>query len=222
MKTFRNVALCLAVLVLASMTVLAATKDGYTTAKSGRQTIATKAHPVVPSDWADSGTSFIFNNIGSAYPLGRYWCCEGWTISGPDSVIGAQYADAMPFTPAADATVTKIVVAVGYVTGTNGVSVSLNADSNGLPGATLAGFNLSNLPIFGSCCTYEVQGTSVPVTKGTQYWVVVGTGPLTTDTWDAWNDNDTNETETQPFAFYSNGVWENTEGILGAFAVVGQ
>jgi len=218
----KKTVLCFVVLAVAltSLTALAATRNGVSTSKDGRQTIATKGHSVASPSNLPPKANFIYNNL-STYPLGRYWCCSGWTISGPTSLIGATYADGMPFTPAANATITNIAVSIGYVTGTNGATVTVNADSGGLPGTVLGSFNLSNMPTFGDCCVYDlVNAVGVPVTAGTQYWVVVATGADTQDTWAAWSENDTNETA-QPFAFYNNGVWEATEGDLGGFAVVG-
>ena len=223
MKTaVRSFVPCLALLLIVSLPALAASKDGIVTTKDGRQTIAAKPGPYTVPLQTDpaSGLVKIYSNA-SKYPLGVYWCCAGWTISGSGSSNGTQYADAMPFTPSANATVKEIGVAVGYVSGTNEVTVSLNADSSGLPGSPLGSFTVSNLPIFGSCCSAEVESTSgISITKGKQYWVVVQTTTPDSDTWAAWNDNDTNETA-QPFAYQNSGVWENVEGILGAFAVFG-
>jgi hypothetical protein len=92
-----------------------------------------------------------------------------------------------------------------------------------LPGSVIGKFDATGLPPFGSCCTtiFKSSGGGAPITAGTQYWVVVQTSSKTQDTWDAWNDNDTNQTA-QPFAFSNNGSWVNTSGVLGAFAVVGK
>lgn len=218
-RTIRISLLCLAVFV--SLTALAAEKNGIVTSKDGMITIAPKAGNRTDTRLLPPpGQSFIYNDI-SSYPLGRYWCCTGYTISGPTSVIGQTFADGMPFTPAANMTVTEVVVAVGYVTGTNAVTVTLNDDDNGLPGTAIATFQATNLPGFGGCCTYSIkQLPGVSVTGGTQYWIVVQPGA--NDTWAAWTENDTNET-LQPFAFYSsqNGGWTATEGDIAAYAILG-
>jgi len=216
----RSLVLCVSVLTFFSMAMFAAGKNQASVSKDGRTTYTTRVSGYLPGiPLNDASVQVIYNTI-STYPLARYWCCSGWTISAQGSIIGTQFADAMPFTPSANFNVTKIVVGVGYVTGTNGVTVSLNSDNNGLPGNPIASFDLSNLPAFGSCCVLEIQNGSVPITKGTQYWIVVTTGPKTSDTWDAWNQNDTNETN-QTFAFQQNGVWSLTSGILGSFGVFG-
>jgi hypothetical protein len=222
MKTaVRSFVLCFTVLLFVSLTAMAASKGAISTTKDGRQTIASKpaTRTGEPAEFG-KGLTILYDNA-STYPLGVYWCCEGYTITGSGSVVGEQFADGMPFTPSVNATVTLIGVAVGYVTGDEEVQVTLNADSGGLPGSVLGSFTASTLPTFGDCCSTVVQSiTGVPVTAGTQYWVVVQTSSATSTTWDAWNDNDTNETE-QPFAFQESGVWEASEGILGAFGVAG-
>lgn len=218
----RSSVVCLALLLIVSLSALAASKNGVSTSKDGSRTIASKpVTQAVPSQKKmPAGLTILYDNA-STYPLGVYWCCEGYTISGTGSLVGTQFADAMPFTPSVNATVTHIGVGVGYVAGTNEVVVSLNADSGGLPGNSLGSFNASNLGTFGDCCQVEVSSiTGVPVTAGTQYWIVVQTTSASSDTWAAWNDNDTNQT-LQPFAFNDAGTWTATEGVLGAFGVAG-
>ena len=198
---------------------LAGNRNGITTSKDKRQTFASpSSRSVAGPDLTN--VKFIYNNI-SRNETGRYNCCTGYTISGPDSPIGQTYADAMPFTPAVNDTIRKILVAVGYVTGTNGVTVSINEDAGGLPGNALETFDKAGLQQFGSCCIVETVDARIPVAAGTQYWVVVATSVDTSDTWDAWNLNVTDQTS-QPFAFFNNGVWEPTSGILAAFAVLGE
>jgi hypothetical protein len=219
----KTLTLVLVSFLFVSLTALAASKNGIALSKNGQMTTATMGASgfFAPTYQPPAGDTVIYNNF-STYPLGVYWCCSGWTISGPNSPIGATYADGMPFTPAANGTVNRIAVAVGYVTGTNGVTVSLNNDAGGLPGSVIGKFDLSGLPAFGSCCVteFKASGHGAPVTAGTQYWVVVQTSNNTADTWDAWNENDTNQT-IQTFAFDNNGSWGLVSGVLGAFAVTG-
>jgi hypothetical protein len=225
MKTVvRGSALCFAILLIVSLTAMGADRS-ISVSKDGRQVTANKPASTMTPLRTDpfSGLTILYDNA-SSYPLGRYWCCEGWTISGTASALAFYAADAMPFTPSVDATVTHIGVGVGYVEGTNEITVSLNADSSGLPGAVLGSFNVSNLPSFGSCCVTEVESmTGVPVTAGTQYWVVVAPTSMSSTLFGAWNDNDTNETA-QPFAYENSNEgsgWFATEGDLGVFGVAG-
>lgn len=115
----------------------------------------------------------IVNEFASKYPNGLYWCCFGIPIAGPSSHLGS-FSSAVAFTPAVTKKATEITVGVGYVSGTNSITVALYSDNGGgLPGTELASGTVGNFPVFGSCCG---TGTvTIPATKliaGTQYWVV--------------------------------------------------
>lgn len=220
-----NFPLILATLLAANSMAMGVNKNGVSVSKDGQQTsIFHAAKRWIPQDaQLASGPVKMFDN-SSRYPLGVYWCCNGWTISGTGSQLGFQTAEAMPFTPTMSATVTHIGVAIGYISGDNQVIVSLNADSGGLPGTSLGSFTAANLPALGTCCAVEV-GTipGISVTAGTQYWIVVQTSTSNSTTWAAWNENDTDQS-TQNFAFQNSqdgSGWISTEGILGAFGVGG-
>lgn len=197
-------------------------KNGIVLSADHRTTIATHptGHVVAPPS-NDASLTEIAGNL-SRYPYGVYFCCYGDTISGPDSVLGATYWDAIPFTPSTNVTATKLSASVGYVEGNNSVALSINADNNGLPGTTLATADASNLGDFGDCCTLATVGggsQGLNLTGGTQYWVVVYTDTNSQNTFDAWAFNSTDMRD-YPFAFY-NGAWQATEGILPGYAVYG-
>ena len=79
------------VLALASLTAFAANKDGIVLSKDGRMTIATKPAPsVTRTERNEAGLVHIYDNLGTAYPKGEYWCCEGFTITGPITSSGAK------------------------------------------------------------------------------------------------------------------------------------
>jgi LysM repeat protein len=181
---------CMAVVVLVAGTALAGgSKNGVVTVNNGRMTVATKGgqHVSASDDSGDATLSTIFTNLGSGGTV--YNCCNGWTISGVNSLIGAQNWIGEAFTPANNATVTKVKVAVGYVTGTNGVTFGLSKDKNGVPGKLLKSWSKVNLPTFGTCCTLLTgkDAAGIPVKAGVQYWVIVKTNASTSDTWDAFN-----------------------------------
>jgi hypothetical protein len=232
----KKMLLTLTVLALTSVTALAANKDGIVTTKDGRMTIATKpTASTTRTPSSDAGLVKIFDNIGTAYPKGTYWCCEGATIFGPTAISGApEYWEAAAFTPKADHTVTKIEVAVGWVEGNNGVVLTINDDSGGVPGKVIKSFALSNLPSFGSCCTVKTASisTGIPVKAKTQYWIVLKTNAKDSTTWAAWNVNDTDQVDPAPTAFWcsddkggecsTNDKWTAGESQPGpAFAVLG-
>jgi hypothetical protein len=131
----------------------------------------------VPSPKAPAGLKKIYSNLGrklELYDEGRYA-----TISGPNS-SEAQFFLAMPFTPKSDSHVSQVGVAVQYISGANQVNVSIYASSGGAPGTLLAGpVTVTNLPTYPNCCELPPANfSSVAVTGGTQYWIVVNT-PLT-------------------------------------------
>jgi hypothetical protein len=172
----------------------------------------------------DSGLVTIFSNLAVRYPKGEFWCCQGYNVMGP--TVGEQFM-AAAFTPAADHTVTRIEVAVGYSQGkTNGVVISLSRDSNGVPGKAIKTWNASGLPRFGTCCALVVKSdaTGIPVSSGKQYWVVLSTNSKEQDTVDAWNVIDTNQVDSATVATFpgTNNKWNafhTTPGL--AFAVKG-
>lgn len=228
----------LAALALAGAAAFAGTKDGLSFRNEGREVFS--HGPILsytPADLSDPGLVKIYDGLASKDPKGVYWASLGATITGPNAAQGFQeYWAATAFTPTTDHTVTKIEIAVSYIRGTNGVVVSLNADSNGLPGAPLKTWHLTNLPKFLSCCTLDTATDTkgIPVTGGTQYWVVVSTDSGDTNFWGGANINVVDEVDPAVTASYcsddvggtctnANDAWTLQTGILPgfAFAVLG-
>ena len=173
----------------------------------------------LPAWSAPRGKKAIIDTLGS--PI-TYNSSSGWTVSNAQSQTGAQQWDAYSFTPKKSTTVTEIVEAVSYVTGTDSVTLALMADNNGAPGAVLQEMTVKNLETFGQCCAVAVGKlkTGVPVTAGTTYWVgAILPSKKQATTWDAWNFSTVN-TNTAPFAYY-NGAWNVTTAAYAAFAVYG-
>jgi hypothetical protein len=231
--------LTLAVLALASVTVFAVNKDGVdgvVLSKDGRRAIVTKGAQSVTRMTPSNDTTLvkIAGNLATAYPKGSYWCCSGFTLTGPTALSGfPEFWEAVPFTPSANHTITKVKVAVSLIQGTNGLVLSLYNDASGLPGTAIKTWQLKNVPNIATCCTVETKGTiGIPVTAGTQYWVVVKTDANDPDTFAVWNDNDTNQVDASPVAFYcsqdvsgscnNNDAWTTFQAVQGpAFAVLG-
>src|SRR5579862_3646956 len=87
-----------------------------------------------------------------------------------------------------------------------------------------------------SCCTIEVKSTSgIPVTDGTQYWIVFKTDDTNKDSGVIWNYNTTDMVDYIPFAQYCsadvggascgayNDIWRAAGSLSPqlAFAVLG-
>ena len=190
-----------------------------------RMTIVTKTPAsFTATNINEAGLVTIFNSLASAYPKGEYWCCEGYNVMGSNSGAGEQWM-AAPFTPSANHTLTRIVVAAGYSQqGTNGIVISINDDSNGEPGQVLQSWNATNLPTFGSCCALVAKSDNpgISITAGKQYWIVLSTNSSEVDTVDAWNVADADQVDAATMASFSNGQWHVFQATPGlAFAVQG-
>jgi type II secretory pathway component PulC len=73
----KKILLTLTVLALASVTVLAANREGVVVSKDGRTTIATKRTPsVTRTEPNDPSLVTIYDNIATAYPKGSYWAVK--------------------------------------------------------------------------------------------------------------------------------------------------
>jgi hypothetical protein len=214
-------ALLLSVALLLPATALAA-PHGVTLSQKGAMTVfhGTPGKHML-SNWnPPPRKSVIFSTFGAD---NAYNCCSGWTISDP-GIVGFEQWFAFPITPSKDATVTKIVEAVGYVEGTNSVTIALMSDNGGVPGEVLQEKTVKNLDTFGNCCNVAVARfkTGIPVKAGTTYWV----GALLpkksqSNTWDAWNLSSANQNSTTA-AFYDGTNWTQTTAAYAAFAVYGQ
>jgi hypothetical protein len=236
-----KILVALAVLALTSTAASAAGMrspvgpNGAVVSKDGRLTTVTapsKSTIVSPQKVVPDGATPIVNNIGDFYPNGAYWCCTGYTITGPHALIGfPEFWEAAAFTPSEDTTANIIKVGVGYVIGNNQLQITLNADNGGVPGDVLAAFSVDDLPVFGSCCIVTAHRTGgVALTGGQQYWVVLKTKHADVDTWAAWNLNDTDQVNAGVGAFWcsdpnggcgsANNTWTPVNELpVAAFAV---
>jgi hypothetical protein len=170
---------------------------------------------------AEPGLTKIFDNL-SKYPDGVYSCCTSFIISGPNSDFGQQSWIGAPFTPNGNFTASKIVLGLGYDSGTNKLVVTLNGDSGGLPGEELASATVSGLPDFPGCCAVaQVKFKGVPVSAGQQYWVVVKTSSK--ETLAGWAFNDTEQVAEGNEAFNDGTGWQPLRSLAAAgFEVLGK
>lgn len=223
---FAKTCLGLAALALASAAMSAAAQDGahgtIIQSAHGKMLVATQSlAPTLSGRADDAGLVTIYDSLADKYPKGRYWCCTGYNVMGPQQ--GEQWMGAA-FTPGADHTVTRIEVAAGWSQGPNGVVVSLDNDKAGMPGTALKTWSVSNLPIFGTCCALVVKAdrAGIPVQAGQQYWIVLSTNAKETDTVDGWNVSDADQIDNGSFATWSGGAWHTFQTAPGlAFAIKG-
>jgi hypothetical protein len=214
---------CLVLLTLASLSAITAIRNGFITINGGREIVALQmsgGHLTPAQD--DAKLQTIAGNLNIHHPYGLYFCCFGWTASGPNGGNKQMIWLAVPFTPSANATVKKVEAAMGYIGGTNEVVLSVNSDNSGLPGAAIATFHIKNVPVLGACCKLAT-GTSaagIPVTQGTQYWLVVSTDSHDADFFGVW-DWSTTDMRSYPSAINPDGTWRIQNGVLPAYAVLG-
>jgi hypothetical protein len=215
--------LCAAMLLVALGTVAAQDREGIIRINGGSMTVALHANPQTveqsPADPASLIT--IYSDLGTGTKV--YLPNLGWSVTGPQAP-GGKVDVATPFTPKRNFNLVLIKSALLTVSGTNGVTLSLNRDNNGAPGTAIKVWHLVNLPPFGACCKLDLARlkTTVRVKKGVQYWLVATTNKTTQDSSDSWNMNSRNIFGTVGQRF-NNGSWQVTKNsaLLPAFSVLG-
>ena len=217
------VGLGLTLLVFLGLGAIAMVKDGFITINGGRHIVflGIPAAPVAAMAESDTGLQTISGNLNTDNRFGVYFCCFGDAIGGPRSARFIWVA--VPFTPSANMSVKKVEAAIQYVTGTNEIVLSINRDNGGLPGNAIATFHAKHLPSGGTCCklAVETSAAGIPVTQGTQYWLVVGTDSSDPDFLGAWVFN-TMDMRSYSFAINQLGDgWKADKGLLPAYAVLG-
>ena len=167
-----------------------------------------------------AGLKKIFSNLGSK--TDTYFDEDGVFITGP-GFSRTQWIG-IPFQPASSAKATQIKIALSYFgSGTNAATVSLNADSGGVPGTALQTWELTNLPLFGSCCTLQTLNskTGIKLTNGTTYWLVAQTDSTNEDAEAIWYFTWNKNIGTQAYNV-DNAGWQTQQTQLSAFAVFGR
>jgi hypothetical protein len=213
--------LCLGILTLASSNLVA---ENPQNAKSPQVSVTVGSPVIHPSNAPIPGVQVLYSNLGSK--TDTYTDGSGWTISGPDSVLGFSQAIAIPWTPTTNSTIQGLQVAMQWAgDGTNNGAVAVFSDDNGLPGKPLKVWNPSNLPTFGTCCALVTveDKSGIKAAAGTQYWIAVGTDNGSTTAYDVWDFTWNEITGTVAFEgnVSTNGVWETFTGTLPAFAIYG-
>jgi hypothetical protein len=220
MKAFVGV---YSVLLLVASLNSAAAGQIYTTTDNDVRTVAiSPSKVVVPAKQSHAKRKTLISNL-SDYRYATYFCCSGAGISGPNAQHGfGTFWMALPLTPKADVTLTQIEAPFFTLGGTPSIAVWLAADADGLPGNTIAGPVDVNLPIgFGCCALSTAKFASVPLTKGTRYWIVVGTDSNSTDSSDTWLFN-TTDMRRYPIAVSDGTTWTATTGLVPAIGIFGK
>jgi hypothetical protein len=157
---------CLFALTLAS---------GVLWAQNGPKVAHTTHHgPVVPFKAPPTPLKTIYSSLGPS-ATNAYNDTTGYYVIGPNNSVGlGEQWIGQPFTPQANAHVSEISVAVGWISGPKAINVGLYSDDAGDVGTLLVNGETNKVPAFGTCCqTVNVSVTPTAVTAGTQYWIVV-------------------------------------------------
>jgi hypothetical protein len=224
---------CVALFMFASLALGASGENEFVFSQDGRFVRAAKmATQIVPAPQEDANLKTIAGNF-STYPNATYFSVWGNTIAQGGSNFPFQAWEAIAFTPKVNATVTKIETSAGRQGGgTAGFELGLWSDANGVPGKPIKSFHASKLPAYGQCCAVSVANdkAGIPVTAGTQYWVVVSTTPSDVDIY-AWAFNST-DMRAKLSAFWckgsttycgqNSGKWIAYNYVQLGFAVLGQ
>jgi len=191
-RIFTRTLCSLFVLTLASGTLLAQTFQ-----LQKPRVAHTKPSPfVMPAEDPVPGLKIIYSNLGPT-PTNNYNDTTGYYILGPSNSVGLpEQWIAFPFTAKASSHVSRLSVAVGWISGTKSIIVGLYSDNAGQVGTALATATTTHIPTDATCCGLAtVNIASTAVTKGTQYWIVVTSddtnAPDFTGVWQSSNNADT-------------------------------
>jgi len=186
------------------------------------------AHPAAQAPAAAGAPATLYSTISS--PVDMYLPDSGLAVSGGHSAA-SQQAIALSFTPAADATLTRLVLPLALAAGDRlGLAVSVRADAGGLPGAELASWTgLTPFDLktregeFQRCCSYvQVAATDagVPLKAGATYWIAA-TGADDSDVAAVWQTSTSGKTG-RPAVRGSDGTWTLMDAtVLPALGVYG-
>jgi len=222
-SSISSLLLCVALLTVAPGTFSAQDGQGIIRINGGSMTIALHQNPQKIEQSAEDPASLvtIYSDLGTGTNV--YLSNIGWSVTGPE-VAGGKVDSATPFTPKRDFNLVLVKVAILTVSGTNGVTLSLNHDSSGAPGTAIKTWNLVNLPPFPGCCKLDLARLkkTLRVKKGVQYWLVASTDKATQDASDSWNMNSRSIFGTVGQRF-GDGAWQVTKNsaLLPAFSVLG-
>jgi hypothetical protein len=157
---------------------------------------------------------------GNLAPSGTHEFGPSWVVQGANWA-GGTLSRAASFSPAQDATLDSVKVALLRTQVTDDVRVELRGDAVGAPGALIEDLGVhSGFPQYGTTTSGQSSLPSAlkpTLLAGTTYWIVCSpTDPDTNVRW-AWNDKG----EQGPYGTQSSGSWTVQTGTALAFEVSG-
>jgi hypothetical protein len=188
----KRFAICFALLVLGSMTVLAQdNKSGIIHINGGATTVAIRPSAQQPNaKGSEPPANPFYDNIGTS----GYQQYVGYAVCDGIRSCGGEWTPANQITSLKTGTTQKITLGLGFVQGTNRSLVILTKDCknkpctnpDGAPQANrLCQGTVKNMPIFSDSNTQVVSfNCAAQLTKGKKYWVLMVAPP---DADLAWN-----------------------------------
>jgi len=204
----KTVVVCLALLVLATLSAMAEDNGSKTITINGGQN-SVYMGTVEPPHGVNRihCVGFHDNICGHGYVAKI-----GWTVS-DGSPVNFEWSPANQFTSAKSGTTKKITVGLGFIQGTNTTLIELVKDCknkpctnpDGLPKSDqLCHGTVKNMPSFGTTGTTVVSFKCVAqLTKGKNYWILM---QAPANSWLAWN---TSDAAMGPGYFGENDKWVN-------------
>jgi hypothetical protein len=188
----RILLICLALLVVASLSAAAQDSGSRTITINGGKTSVYMGTTEPPHDLNPEHCVGFHDNI-----CGHGYVAKiGWTVS-DGSPNNFEWSPANQFKSAKSGTTKKITVGLGYISGTNSTLIELVNDCknkpctnpDGLPKSQqLCHGTVKNMPTFGTTGTIVVSFKCVAkLTKGKNYWVLMQSSA---NSWLAWNTSD--------------------------------
>jgi hypothetical protein len=177
----KRFAICSALLVLGSMTVLAQdSKSGIIHINGGATTVAIGPSAQQPNaKGIELAAKPFYDNIGTS----GYQQYVGYAVCDGVSSCGGEWTPANQITSLKTGTTKKISLGLGFVQGTNRSLVILTKDCNNKPcanpdgapqGKRLCQGTVKNMPIFSDTNTQVVSfNCAAQLTKGKKYWVLI-------------------------------------------------
>jgi len=147
---------------------------------------------VVPNSAENSpnAPTTIFTNL-TTDPLNLYNALEGgYYVAGPtNGVISGSQWIGLPFkTKTAAVTAKSLQAAIGWISGTKQVKLSIYTDAGGVVGTRLGGGATTTIPDLGVCCALTVVNVpaGIALAASTNYWLVAESSAGGPDLLGAW------------------------------------
>lgn len=222
---------CLVLVAIAGF-ALAGSSSDFVFSPDGRFVSATHAPAhVIPSLQEDSNLKVIYSNLSSDH-LATFFSVFGYTIAQGGSKFPFQTWYAVGFTPSADATITKIEVGAGTLSGgTSGFEIGLYDDASGVPGKVIKSLHFAHALTYGQCCvlTAVEDAAGIAVTGGTRYWLALTTTKSDPEIY-GWNFNTTTMKalpaaqwcgNSTTYCGLNNNKWNPTQYVQTSLAILG-